>query len=218
MKYNTFFFDFDGTIINSIEAIVLSMTETFASFGHQAPSEETIRHYIGIPLESIPYINILEEDGITRAQMIARYREIYETSYGRTHIHVYEGMKELLLDIKGQGAKLGIVSSKITEPIYMNLKDTDMEGIFDVIIGSDQVRQYKPFPETVFLCAHKIGLEDAARALVIGDAHHDIEMGHRAAMDTCAVPWGAGTQDALKSAQPTYFPQTMSQLTDILKS
>ncbi len=205
MKYNTFLFDFDGTVVNSIEAIVLSMSESFRHFGHEPPSETIIKSYIGIPLHKIPYIDVLAKDGISPDQLVTQYRKIYESSYGQTHVYVYEGMKDALLELKNRGAKLGVVSSKITAPILMNLKGTDMEGIFDVIIGSDQVTQYKPFPETVFLCAQKIGLEDARRALVIGDAIHDIEMGQNAAMDTCAVPWGAGTEADLRACKPTYY-------------
>ncbi len=218
MKYNTFFFDFDGTVINSVEAIVLSMNDTFESFGLQAPSEKIIRSFIGVPIEKIPYLDSAEENGVSGDQIVSKYREIYKGSYGRTHIHIFEGMKEMLLDLKSKDAKLGIVSSKATEPLLMNLEDTDMDDIFDVIIGSDQVTQYKPLPETVFLCARQIGLEDARQALVIGDAYHDIEMGHRAGMDTCAVSWGAGTREELKGTNPTYYVDEVSELKTILLS
>ncbi len=216
MKYNTFLFDFDGTIINSIEAIILSMRDAFEHFDLPPPSDETICSYIGIPIETIPYLSVAIDAGVAREEMISKYREIYKSSYGRTHIKVYDGMKELLLALKARGDKLGIVSSKATPPLEMNLRDKDMEGIFDAVIGSDQVTQYKPMPETVFLCAQKVGLEDVKHALVIGDARHDIEMGRRAGMDTCAVPWGGGTQEELAWAKPTYFPKTVEELSKLL--
>lgn len=216
MKYNTFLFDFDGTIINSIEAIVLSVTATFEHFDFPVPEEKEIKKYIGIPLHNyFPYLAKEHYEKHKPEDVMAKYREIYETSYGRSHIKVYDGMKDLLHDLKSKGTKLGIVSSKMTAPIEMNLKDTEMDGIFDAIIGSDQVSNYKPMPETVFLCAQKIGLEDVKRALVIGDSHHDIEMGRRAGMDTCAVPWGAGTQEELAWAKPTYFPKTIDELSKL---
>lgn len=218
MKYNTLFFDFDGTVINSIEAIVLSMNETFQSFGLEAPSEKVIRSYIGVPIEKIPYLDIAEKDGISGEQIVTKYREIYKGSYGRTHIHIFDGMKDMLLELKDKKIKMGIVSSKATEPLLMNLADTDMENIFDVVVGSDQVKNYKPLPETVFLCAHKIGLEDARQALVIGDAYHDIEMGHRAGMNTCAVSWGAGTEEELKNTKPTYYVERVDELRKLLIS
>ena len=215
MKYNTLLFDFDGTVVNSIEAIILSMTDAFNHFDLEPPTEKTIRSYIGIPLHKIPYV---ENQAIGTEELVKKYREIYEGSYGRSHIHVFDGMKELLLEQKEKGTKLGIVSSKMTAPIEMNIKDTDLEGIFDVIIGSDQVTQFKPFPQTVFLCAHQIGLEHADEALVIGDAHHDIEMGQRAGMHTCAVSWGAGTEEELRRHNPTYYVDQVKQLSDILAS
>ena len=216
MKYNTLFFDFDGTVINSIEAIVLSMNETFDSFGLKPPSEQIIRSYIGVPIEKIPYLEIGEKEGVSSDKIVTKYREIYKGSYGRTHIHIFDGMKEMLLELKDKKCKMGIVSSKATEPLLMNLEDTNMEGIFDAVIGSDQVTQFKPLPETVFLCARKIGLEDARQALVIGDAYHDIEMGHRAGMNTCAVSWGAGTEEELKNTKPTYYVNRVEELRKLL--
>lgn len=215
MKYDTFLFDFDGTIVSSIDAIVLCMTKTFHHFDLTPPSEETIKHYIGIPLEGIPYLDV-EGGKLSRAELIEKYRSEVELPEARKLITAYDGIREILDELKGRGAKRGIVSSKITAPILQNLEDNNMSDLFDVVIGSDQVTYYKPAPETVFLCAAQIGLQDARRALVIGDALHDIEMGQNAGMDTCAVPWGAGTRGELEATNPTYFVKDMAELKNIL--
>lgn len=218
MKYDTLFFDFDGTVVNSIEAIVLSVRDTFDHFNFPQPSEEEIKKYIGVPIQNyFPYLAQEYYAHHKSEDVINKYREIYKTGYGLTHVTAYDGMKKLLQNAKSRGVKLGVVSSKITEPIYANLKALDMEGLFDAVVGSDQVTQFKPLPETVLLCAQKLGMEDATKALVIGDAVHDIEMGRRAGMDTCAVAWGAGTIEGLSAENPTYFPKTVSELLHLLQ-
>ena len=218
MKYNTLFFDFDGTVMDTVGAIILSITDTFDRYGFPIPAEEEIKHNIGIPIQEIPYIVAqASAGGPSVDEIVDTYRRVFQEKYAKTHVKVFAGLKDLLLDLKERGVKMGIVSSKPTDPIHMSLRDTGMEGIFDVVVGSDLVRHYKPLPETVFLCAHQIGLADARQALVIGDAIHDIEMGQRAGMHTCAVPWGAGTEAALAAVNPTYFPKTLADLSELLK-
>ena len=216
-RFGTLFFDFDGTVVDTIEAIVRSVQDTFAHFDFPQPDAEEIKSYIGVPLHN--YFPYLAREYYARHdpdEVRGKYREIYAASYGRTLVQPYAGMANLLADLKAAGCSLGIVSSKRTEPIEMTLADTGLNGIFDAIVGSDQVEQFKPLPQTVFLCAQRIGLEDARDALVIGDSPHDIEMGQRAALATCGVFWGAAAEQTIRNASPDYCVADVAALRSLL--
>lgn len=217
MKYHYALFDFDGTIVDSVPCIIRAVKETFAHYQFPEPPEAEIRRYIGIPLEKyFPYLGREHYERHDPDEVIGHYRMLYK-KYSPTEVTLYDGMFDLLKDLKDSGRKAGIVTSKHTEPLLMNCEQLGITGFFDGMVGSDQVRLFKPLPETVFLCAQKLGVEDIRKALVIGDSPKDIEMGQRAGADTCAVPWGAGTKAELtEEVSPTYYAETMDALRDVL--
>ena len=217
MKFKYALFDFDGTVINSIPAIVEGVKETFGHFNFPIPDDEEIKKYIGIPLKTyFPYLDPKCYENHHPDDVMNYYRNLYENKYSETHITVYEGMDTLLKDLKASGVMTGIVSSKLTEPILMNMRQFKLEDYFDEIVGCDQVSKFKPLPETVFLCAQRLGIEDIRDAIVIGDSPKDIEMGQRAGCSTCAVPWGAGTVESLRESKPDFYADTMEKLRSVL--
>ncbi|NTW75252.1 MAG: HAD family hydrolase, partial [Chlorobiaceae bacterium] len=53
--------------------------------------------------------------------------------------------------------------------------------------------------------------------MVVGDTVYDIEMGQRAAADTCAVTWGNNTADELCLLGPTFVVDSFAQIVSLLK-
>lgn len=216
MAFKYALFDFDGTVVNSIPCIIKSVRETFEHFGFPEPPECEIRRYIGVPLKKyFPYLAQEHYEKHDPEAVMSFYRNLYK-EYSPTHVTLYEGMHQVLEDLREQGIKTGIVSSKETAPIEENCRQLGILGLFDGIVGVNQVRLCKPLPETVFLCAQKIGVEDIREALVLGDSPKDIEMGRRAGAPTCAVPWGAGTVEELKEQSPDYFAETVDEMHNII--
>ncbi|WP_249664425.1 HAD-IA family hydrolase, partial [Lysinibacillus sp. D4B1_S16] len=60
--------------------------------------------------------------------------------------------------------------------------------LFDVRIGTDNVKNVKPDPEPVLLALERLGV-DKDDAIWIGDNSHDIEAGHRAGVRAFGVAW-----------------------------
>lgn len=217
MTYQYVLFDFDGTVVNSIPAIVRAVRETFAHYNFPEPDEADIKRYIGVPLKTyFPYLAPEFYQRHDPEEIMKYYRRLYEEKYSATHVTLYNGMKALLSNLKHSERKLGIVSSKYTEPIFLNMEQLEITAFFDTVIGCDQVRLYKPLPETIFACAQILGIEDIRQALVVGDSPKDIEMGQRAGCATCAVSWGAGTIEDLKASKPDYFVEDVEALSRLL--
>lgn len=75
MKY--IFFDLDGTLVDSSEGIETTFLHTFKLLGVPAPDKETIRTFMGPPLE-VTFTNHLPKELVTKAV------EIYRTYYKET--------------------------------------------------------------------------------------------------------------------------------------
>ena len=73
------------------------------------------------------------------------------------------------------------------------------------------VAEHKPNPESIFLLQqrHHFPLE---RAVMIGDATFDLQMGKAAGIKTCAVTWGSHSQESLLAEEPTYLINNVMDL------
>ena len=66
-------------------------------------------------------------------------------------------------ELKKRGKKLAIVSGNITNHIKLILELQGMEGLFDAIVGSDQLNKPKPEPDGILLACKKLGVEANAK-------------------------------------------------------
>jgi pyrophosphatase PpaX len=117
--------------------------------------------------------------------------------------------------LKDAGYKMGIVSTKRNDMIYKGLKLLDVEGVFDVVIGMDDVEKTKPDPEPVLLALKRLDA-DREEALMIGDNYHDIVGGQNAGVHTAAVAWSAKGEAFLQKYNPDYMLHHISDLLAIV--
>ena len=100
--------------------------------------------------------------------------------------------------LKKAGLKMAIVSTKRNDVIMKGLNLLDADGVFDVVIGLDDVTNTKPHPEPILLALEKLGVEKE-EALMIGDNYHDIEGGKNAGVRTAGVAWSAKGEEFLQT-------------------
>jgi phosphoglycolate phosphatase len=215
-SYDHVLFDLDGTLIDSASCIVASLELAFAEHGLPVPQRERIVHLMGVPLErSMGMLDARCEDAALREAMIATYRAHY-ARLSPTLVTAFVGIVALVREIKDHGARTAIVTSKKFGPAHMNLRQVGLDAHIDVVIGSDMVSAYKPDPETALRALRELGALDGARALVVGDASFDIDMGKHAGCDTCAVGWGAHDPASLATLRPTHLVRDITQLRGVL--
>lgn len=214
-RYDHVLFDLDGTLIDSASCIVASLELAFVDHGLEAPRRDRIVHLMGVPLEkSMAMLDPRASDVRVRDAMIATYREHY-ARLTPTMVTAFPGIVELVRDLRERGVRTAIVTSKKTAPAEMNLRHVGLAPHIDVVIGSDQVSAYKPHPETAHHALAALGASSPARALVVGDASFDIDMGRSAGCDTCAVAWGAHDAESLRALRPTHLALSVAQLHEI---
>lgn len=110
--YQTILFDLDGTITDSGSGIMRSILYATEQLGWPAPSEETLRSFIGPPLyESFCTWRLQLKQP---QQAVSHYRAYYQRK-GMFENHVYPGIPEVLTRLKEAGAKLYIATSKPEE-------------------------------------------------------------------------------------------------------
>jgi Predicted phosphatases len=148
MKYNTILFDFDYTLVNSSAGIVKCFRIVLEQHEHLNISDEDIKRTIGKTLEES--FSILT--GITDAETLHIYRREYVTEadkYMTDNTFLFPETKNVLAKLKESGAKIGIISTKYKYRIQQFLDLNFPKDFFDIIIGLEEVENYKPAPDGI---------------------------------------------------------------------
>ena len=162
-------FDLDGTLTDSGEGIMKCAVYALAHYGIDAPSKEQLRTFVGPPLTETFARFGVPLDKLAEAVEIYRKRYI---PIGRFENHPYTGVRELLEQLRNDGHKLYVATSK---PEWMSieiLEHFDLAKYFDIICGAatDFSRNTK---EAVI--THLLSQCDAqSNAVMVGDTAYDV--------------------------------------------
>ncbi|MDO5089473.1 MAG: HAD-IA family hydrolase [Leptotrichiaceae bacterium] len=201
MSLDTFIFDFDGTLGDSQQCIITSTKRAFESQNMTVPDEETIKYYIGIPLETSMKKMAGEEIDEEKFQnLLAEFRKTL-LEIEKDCLKIFPDVKELLNILREKKIECFVLSSKKDSVLLRNLKMLEIEDYFTEIVGPDNLKNHKPHPEGIEMLAEKYGF-DREKTVMIGDAIFDIQMGKAAGVKTCAVTWGIHNTDMLKKENP----------------
>ena len=204
-------FDLDGTLIDSIQLIVLAAQHAFASRAGPAPSEAEFLAGIGRPLIAQFGPFALDEEDMQLLTL--RYREYQHMHHDRLTT-LYDGVMDTVLDLHGRGHPLAIVTSKMDGIARRSIAHVGLAPYLSAVVACDHTSRHKPDPEPVHLALDRLGISPE-RAVFIGDSPYDIQAGNAAGVTSIAATWGAFPPDALAAARPSYTvdrPRALSGL------
>lgn len=197
-------FDLDGTLIDSLPDIAEYVNITLEKYG--APKKEVckIRQYIGNGARNL----ILRSfdgtiEGERAEEILAFYNKNY-TESGSPKTRLFDGVKDVLLELKKRGYKLGILTNKpqvTTDGVYQTyLKEIG----FDAVVGQTAGKKIKPNPDTLLELLNNLGVL-AENAYMVGDGETDVEVAINAGVHGVAVLWGYRDKDQLLNAGAKVF-------------
>ena len=206
-------FDLDGTLLDTEELII----ETFKAVLKQFKPELKVTRELELsflgPTLTESFAKLLPADQVQPA--FEAYRTLNKELHPK-YVKAMPGAKALVEELKAKGYTLGIVSSKKKEAIELGLQLTRLEAYFSVIIGYDEVKQFKPDPE---------GLLNACKALnvyhddviYVGDTDTDMVAADRAGMYSVAYITHPERKDALLATKPNAIIDHLSELSPLLE-
>lgn len=200
-------FDFDGTLIDSYEAIAESLNHVRTSFSLPAIPAEEIRPTVGHGLEKL----IAKAVGPERVdEGIRLFRQSYASLCERK-TSILPQVKETLDALDRRGYQMAIATNKPSYFARDILKALEIDHLFVEVLGPNDVQRPKPDPEMIEIIIMRIGLSPE-EIVYVGDMPLDVEVGRRAGVAVYAIPTGSATRDALLEARPDRLLHRFSDL------
>jgi phosphoglycolate phosphatase len=131
-------------------------------------------------------------------------------------LHLFQGMRDLLEDLKTQGFLLGVATGKPRRGLDRSLRHHQLEHLFHDTRTADESFS-KPHPGMLLDLSDSLQVP-VRKMLMIGDTTHDLEMAQAAGVDGVAVTYGAHPADALRSANSLACLDNVKQLADWLEN
>ncbi len=185
-KYKTLLFDMDGTIADTDQLIKEAMNFLYDKYrgGNRTPEEKVI-YFSGPPIRDTLKDEFPDMD---QQFMFDEFHKKSSTLYA-THVFAYPHSREVLLELKQAGYQLGVVTNKLHHLALYALECIHLDGIFDIVVGFDDVKKGKPDPEGMNL-AMDYFKSNKEETLYIGDNKSDLDTASNAGVDCCLVSWG----------------------------
>ena len=197
-NYKYILFDFDGTIADTSLGVINATLYALKSFGIEVDSPMvSLRRFIGPPLNySFNTFYGLQGDDIQKA--ISAFREYY-SSKGIYECRIYEGIEELLKQLKANGKKVILATSKPTMFALQILERFNLNQYFDFISGAELDESRVEKPEVINYAIKQYGI-DTSEAVMIGDRIYDIQGATSFGMDSIGVLHGFGEKEEFEGA------------------
>ena len=204
----TYLFDLDGTLLDSMELILTSFHHTTqVHLGQDLPDSQWLAG-VGTPLRTqLAKIARSEEE---LDAMMDTYRT-FNLDQHDAMARAFPGVVEVVQELHRRGAKLALVTSKLSDGTDRGVRLLGLENELSVRVCADDVQRGKPHPEPVLKALAALDASPEG-ALFIGDSAHDIEAGRQADVDTVAVGWGPIPRSELEAAKPTHWIETAEEL------
>lgn len=207
-------FDNDGTLIDTHDLILSSMTYATRKVLGRDECEEVLMAKVGQPLA----VQVLDftDDPEEQEEWLRVYRE-HNHAHHDASVKAFPGIVECLKELHEHGIVMGVVTSKLHALAWHGLEICGVAPYLDCCIGFDDCTLPKPNPEPVEIGLKQLGLA-ASECPYVGDSPFDIQAGKGAGCETIAVTWGMFSPEVLRAEEPTGICDTPAELAKLVLS
>lgn len=201
MKYSLVIFDLDGTLLNTIGDLAAAVDYVMRSRSLPEHSDAEYRQMVGGGIRRLVERALpahLAADAAYVDDCVAQFRRYYVDNIDR-HTHPYEGMVELLHELRGRGVEVAVASNKFQHGTERLIAKFFGDIDFLAVEGNREGAALKPDPMVVEGILQRSNTPKS-RVVMVGDSGIDIRTAHAAAIDAIGVAWGFRFAEELYAA------------------
>lgn len=210
-KYEAVIFDLDGTLLDTLCDLCDSTNAALRAFGYPERTIDEVRRFVGNG------IGLLIERALPHGRENPDYERVldaFKADYAKNCLNKtkpYDGVNELISELKKRGIKTAVVSNKIDFAVK-ELADKFFPSLDNALGETDGIKR-KPAPDMVIRTCELLGVKKE-NSLFVGDSDVDIETARNAGTDCVSVTWGFRDRDFLLCHGASHFADKPQDIID----
>ncbi len=214
---DTIIFDLDGTLLNTLEDLKDSVNFALEKQRFPLRNSSEIRSFVGNGIRLLME-RAVPENVVNTDVFEVCFKDFCD--YYKIHMEdktaPYDGINEMLSNIKSAGFKTAIVTNKADFAAQDLCKRMFGKNI-DLVVGSSNDRPNKPAPDGVFYALERLGSK-IENTVFVGDADTDILTAKNAELVSIGVLWGFRDREIIEKEGAEYIVETVNDLEKLLIS
>ena len=181
-------FDLDGTLLDTLQDLTDSVNVALDAYNMPIRSLEEVRSFVGDGLRNLMIRAVPKGEGNPEFEELFMYFKDYYKTHCDIKTSTYDGVLELMKELKGRGIKMAIVSNKFDLGVKA-LSEKFFSEYVDAAIGEREGIGRKPAPDSVNEVLRELNIEKE-HAIYVGDSEVDIMTAENADIRCISVTWG----------------------------
>lgn len=212
MKYQAVIFDLDGTLLDTLDDLTDSMNEILRRYGRKERTREEAAAFLGNG--SAVYLKLAAGEPLEDFETCLEEYKAYYKEHMEMKTKPFDGVLELLKDLRQAGVKTAVVSNKFDGAVK-GLCEKYFGDAVDLAVGEGNGLRPKPAGDMVEAAAEKLGVS-LKNCLYVGDTEVDLATAKAAGMDCVSVTWGFRTEEQLKEVGASCLVDSVEELEQYL--
>ena len=205
-------FDLDGTLLNTIEDIAVSLNKSLKYHNLPTHDLQTVLRMVGNGVDILiqravnPYHDLFNE-----------VKQYYLDDYNKNcdiNTKPYDGILEVIKWLKQNNIKIAVLSNK-PHIDTVTVMQRYFPNTFDYVCGKKDCNRIKPHSDGVIEIMNSFNIKNNNNVVFIGDSEVDVQTGLNAKLKTIACTWGFRTFEELQGAH--YFVNAPKELINIFE-
>ena len=212
-RFDLIIFDWDGTLINSIDWITHCLQQAAIDCHCPMPETQSAKNVIGLSINKAMHALFPSVNETILNQLISSYSEHY-FSKEISHQDLFPGVYDMLMQLKDQGYQLAVATGKTRAGLKEALAATGTEHLFCVTRCADETAS-KPDPKMLYEIISRTQTEKD-RVLMVGDSIYDLQMALNASISSIGVICGANSAKSLQAFHPLLCLEQPTELLNLI--
>ncbi|MCR5434966.1 MAG: HAD family hydrolase [Bacteroidaceae bacterium] len=212
----TIIFDLDGTLLDTLQDLCLSVNYALRRCGFPERSLEDVRTFVGNGVRMLIHRAVPQDTPQPEEEACFQEFRAHYVLHCQDHTRPYPGIGEMLKSLKEKGYRMSIVSNKLQAGVT-ELHQAWFQETIDVAVGESEGIRRKPAPDMVFRALSELG-STADDAVYVGDSDVDMETARKAGIPCISVLWGFRDRAFLSAHGASTFAVQPEEIPSILST
>lgn len=213
--YQLAIFDLDGTLINSIEDLADAVNYSLQIMHYPTHPVSSYYYFVGDGVKKLCERALPEGAPPEQADHLLAMFQAYYEEHCMDHTRPYEGISDVLHELKSVGILLAVASNKPQEFTEKIVTHFFGDQCFSKILGGNDIRPKKPSPEILIEILNYFAVP-RQDVVMIGDSNVDIQTAQNAGISSIGCTWGFRSREELEVAGAVYLVETPKNLVSII--